>query len=128
MAAGNGGKVFGDDHGCGFGEPRCGRVLLIGNEGDFSGAGLLDAVEAGDLGVGGAVVEARVEGMGDLRKFHGGWRDASKSYTSCKVVHRRPSVPERVYLFITGYPPPPSIFRIMELSMFCLAKSARQRI
>ena len=38
------GKVFGDDHGCGLGKPRCGRVLRIRHECDFSGAGLLDAV------------------------------------------------------------------------------------
>src|SRR5258708_28307893 len=72
----NRGKVFGDDHGCGFGKPGRGSILLIRDEGDFSWAGLLDAVEAGDLGVdalgiAGAVVEARVQGGGDLGKFHG---------------------------------------------------------
>ena len=59
-------EVFGNDYSCGFGEPRCGGVLGVGDEGEFSGAGLLDAVESGDLGVGGTVFEARVEGGGDL--------------------------------------------------------------
>ena len=46
------GKVFGDDHGCGLGEPGRGGIFGVGDEGDFSRAGLLDAIEAGDLGVG----------------------------------------------------------------------------
>ncbi len=65
------GKVLGDDYGCGLGEPGCGGVLGVGDEGEFCGPGLLDAVEAGDLGVGRAVFEARVEGGCDLGKFHG---------------------------------------------------------
>src|ERR1035438_338326 len=77
---------FGNDHGCGLGKPGCGGILWVGDEGDFSWASLLDAVEAGDLGVGRTIFEARVEGGGDLRKFHGRWMDASKSYTSSEVV------------------------------------------
>jgi len=72
----NGGKVEGYDYRGGLGQPGCGRIFGIGDEGDFSCAGLLDAVEASDLGIGGAVLETRVEGGGDLRKFHGGWVDA----------------------------------------------------
>ena len=73
---GNSGKIFGDDYGCGFGEPGGWRVLLVRDEGEFGRAGLLDAVEAGDLFIDkldteGAVIEARVEGGGDLGKFHG---------------------------------------------------------
>jgi len=66
-------KVLGDDDGCGFGEPGGGSVFWVGDESDFSGAGLLDAVEAGDFRVGRSVGEACVEGGGDLCKFHGGW-------------------------------------------------------
>ena len=81
------GKVLGDDDRCGFGEPRCGGILGIRDECDFSWAGLLDAIEAGDVGIGWAVFEACVEGGGDLRKFHGRWMDAGKSYTSSSDRH-----------------------------------------
>src|ERR1700689_5059743 len=63
---GDDGKAFGNNHGGGFGEPGGGGVLGGGDEGEFSGAGPLYAIEAGDLGVGRTVVEARVEGGGNL--------------------------------------------------------------
>src|ERR1700730_1058404 len=85
------GQGLGEDDGGAFGEAGCGGILLVGSEGDFRRAGLLDAVEAGDFGIDdldtgdpdteGAVIEARVEGGGDLGEFHGRWMDASKSYT-----------------------------------------------
>ena len=42
-------EVLGDNYGCSLGEPGCSGVLGVGDEGEFRGAGLLDAVEAGDL-------------------------------------------------------------------------------
>ncbi len=67
----DGREVLGNNYGGGLGEAGGGGVLGVGDEGEFSGAGLLDAVEAGDVDVGEAVVEARVEGGCDLREFHG---------------------------------------------------------
>jgi len=69
---GDGGKVFGNNHSCGLGKPGCGGVLGVGDESEFSGAGLLDAVEAGDVDVRRTVFEARVESGSDGREFHGG--------------------------------------------------------
>src|SRR4029077_17321749 len=118
-------KVFGDDHGCGFGQPGGGGLCWIGDESDFSGAGLLDAVEAGDLGVRGTVVQACVEGGGDLCKFHGGWGDASKSYTNSKMVHP-PCLPS--YNGVPLPPPPsPSVYWNHRVGTKFLIRSFLQR-
>jgi hypothetical protein len=70
--SGDGGKLFGNNHSCRLGQPGCGGVLGVGDESEFSGAGLFNAVEAGDFCVGRTVFQARVEGSGDRRNFHGG--------------------------------------------------------
>ena len=101
-------EILTNDYSRGLGCAGCGRVLGIRHEGEFPGSGLFNAVEAGNFDVRRTVFEAHVEGGSDLRKFHGRSMDASKSYTSSKVVH----IADRLYLnmftfFITGYPPPP---------------------
>jgi len=68
---GNGREVLGHDDGGGLGGTRGRRIFGIGDEGEFSRPGLVNAVEAGDFGIRGAVVEACVEGGGDLGEFHG---------------------------------------------------------
>jgi hypothetical protein len=60
-----------NDHCSSPGDARRRGIFRVRDERDFRGPGLLDAVEAGDLGIGGAIVEACVEGGGELREFHG---------------------------------------------------------
>src|SRR5580704_3818997 len=66
-------EVLGHDHGCGLGKPRRRRIFGIRDESNFPRPGVLDAVEASNLGVGRAVFEARVKSGRNHRKFHGRW-------------------------------------------------------
>jgi hypothetical protein len=59
-ARGDGGKLFVDYDGCRLRRFRGGCVLGIVYEGELSGDGLLDAADAGDLGVGRGIFQAGV--------------------------------------------------------------------
>ncbi len=94
----NGGKILRHNDGGRLSGAGGGGVLGIRNKGEFTGTGLIDAVEAGDFGVGRTIFQLRVQGGGNGGKFHGcsfvveslvversfygEARDASKSYTS----------------------------------------------
>ncbi len=68
--SGNGREVLANDHGR---SPRAARrrgIFGVGDERQFSGTGLFDAVEAGDFRVGRSVFEAQIESRSDFREFH----------------------------------------------------------
>src|ERR1700687_5484067 len=66
------GEILGDDDRRGLGGLRGGVVLGVSHEGELAWASVFDAGHAGDFGVAGGVVEAGVEGGGDVSEFHGG--------------------------------------------------------
>jgi hypothetical protein len=58
------------------------RILGIGDEGDVSGGGFLDAGDAGDVGLGGSVFELSLERFGELGEFH---KDVGRTTCSLRL-------------------------------------------
>ena len=64
--SGDGGEVIRHDHHRSLRGPGGGSIFAVGDKGDLTGYGFVDAGDSGDFGVGRTVFQARVQSRGDL--------------------------------------------------------------